>query len=434
MRCCTSEQLPYLHQLAGEFAVCDRWFASLPGHTWPNRVFVHAATSGGMDMEPDEAVIARWELVWRDGLELANGTIYDRLRDAGLNYRLYHDDEPFPYLPPMVSSLKGVSILDIDDLDDLESDLADPDFRDIRYIHIEPSYDVLGVHGEYEGEYSNGNSQHPLGDVRKGDQLIKRVYETIRNSPVWEQSLLIITWDEHGGFYDHVAPPAAVPPGEPPARGHRQRAPVRLRPARREGPRSGHLTADPEEPDRPPHLRPRLRTDHDRAAARTRRAHRARPPGQLASPAPPTRAGAHRHTGQAQHPHRIPGAAAPQAHHAAHTERAKALDRRRPGRRLPLRRLHAGHRALAAEPARRHPRPRRGNPHTSTGLRLHARRRRPGRRRQKDPGRPDARFDRQLTARPGLPSERACAWIDRWSTRPRALSRSRSRSLTRRAA
>jgi len=55
--------------------------------------------------------------------------------------------------------------------------------------------------------------------VRRGDELIKDVYETIRNSPVWEHSLLIITWDEHGGFYDHVAPPAAAAPGDAQADG-----------------------------------------------------------------------------------------------------------------------------------------------------------------------------------------------------------------------
>jgi hypothetical protein len=207
LRCCGENQLPYLHQLAREFVVCDHWYCSHPGHTWPNRFFVHAATSGGMDMDPDALDKIRWETVWGDGLELANGTIYDRLRAADVAYRLYKDAEPLIYMPPMVSALKNVSIWDIDSLDELASDLADDDFRDVRYIHIEPSYDALSG-------YEDGNSQHPLGDVRRGDELIKDVYETIRNSPVWEHSLLIITWDEHGGFYDHVKPPAAMPPGD----------------------------------------------------------------------------------------------------------------------------------------------------------------------------------------------------------------------------
>ena len=55
---------------------------------------------------------------------------------------------------------------------------------------------------------------HPLDDVTRGEKLIKTVYEAIRNSPQWENSLLLVTFDEHGGFYDHVRPPAAVPPGD----------------------------------------------------------------------------------------------------------------------------------------------------------------------------------------------------------------------------
>jgi phospholipase C len=78
-------------------------------------------------------------------------------------------------------------------------------------VHIEPDYDSL------LGGFSNGTSQHPCSDVRDGDLLIKWIYETIRNSPLWEQSMLIITWDEAGGFYDHVRPPATVSPGDPQA-------------------------------------------------------------------------------------------------------------------------------------------------------------------------------------------------------------------------
>jgi phospholipase C len=63
-------------------------------------------------------------------------------------------------------------------------------------------------------DYICGNSMHPLDDVTRGEKLVKRVYETIRNSPHWEKSVLIITFDEHGGFYDHVKPPKAIPPND----------------------------------------------------------------------------------------------------------------------------------------------------------------------------------------------------------------------------
>jgi phospholipase C len=103
--------------------------------------------------------------------------------------------------------LKGVSrTFDIDDFDDdFASDVASPSY-DAAYTFIEPSYDVFD---EYEG----GNSQHPLGSVKAGEILIKKTYEALRRSPIWENSMLIVTYDEHGGFYDHVAPPSARPTG-----------------------------------------------------------------------------------------------------------------------------------------------------------------------------------------------------------------------------
>jgi phospholipase C len=84
---------------------------------------------------------------------------------------------------------------------------------DVDYTFIEPDY------GLATGGFQNGNCQHPTGSLSAGEGFIKYVYETIRNSPVWPNSLLIITYDEHGGFFDHVAPPVAVPPGDD-ARNH----------------------------------------------------------------------------------------------------------------------------------------------------------------------------------------------------------------------
>ena len=94
---------------------------------------------------------------------------------------------------------------DIDDFDDFAEDVADGDY-DAAYTFIEPSYDPFS-------DFYSGNSYHPLASVQAGEVLIKRTYEALRKSPIWDSSLLIITFDEHGGFYDHVAPPAAEPTG-----------------------------------------------------------------------------------------------------------------------------------------------------------------------------------------------------------------------------
>lgn len=199
MKCYRPEQLPVLNALAREFVVCDNWHASIPGPTWPNRMFVHAASSGGLDHSPRTDEILQWETI--DGFPFKNGTIFDALTKNGITRRLYAGDDF-----PMVSALKGIHIDDVRHYSLLAGDLSQPEYP-YSYIFIEPSYDVLN-------EYRNGTSEHPLADITYGEALTKATYEAIRNSSVWPKSLLIITWDEHGGFFDHAIPPAAVAPGD----------------------------------------------------------------------------------------------------------------------------------------------------------------------------------------------------------------------------
>jgi len=87
MACFTAEQLPVLSTLAREFAVCDRWFSAMPGPTWPNRFFLHAATSGGRDRSPTAL-----ETVWSQfgGYRFENGSIFEALDRHGLGWRVYH--------------------------------------------------------------------------------------------------------------------------------------------------------------------------------------------------------------------------------------------------------------------------------------------------------------------------------------------------------
>jgi phospholipase C len=198
MKCFKPAELPALVALAQEFAVCDNWCAAMPGPTWPNRMFAHAASSAGLDHSPTRAEIVRWETI--GGFQFPAGTIFDALKKNRTPWRLYAGDDF-----PMVAALKGISLLDIRHYGNFASDLAQPAYP-YGYIFIEPSYHVTQ-------DYRNSTSQHPLADVTLGESLIQEVYEAIRNSSLWNSSLLIITWDEHGGFYDHAAPPAAVAPG-----------------------------------------------------------------------------------------------------------------------------------------------------------------------------------------------------------------------------
>ena len=199
MKCFTAGQLPVLNALASEFVVCDNWHASMPGPTWPNRMFVHAASSGGLDHSPTTAEILEWEAL--DGFSFANGSIFDALKRKGITRCLYAGDDF-----PMVAALKGIQLGDIRKFSDFAGDLAQASFP-FSYVFIEPIYDVLN-------DYKSGTSQHPLADITQGEALMKATYEAIRGSAVWASSLLIITWDEHGGFYDHAIPPAAKAPGD----------------------------------------------------------------------------------------------------------------------------------------------------------------------------------------------------------------------------
>jgi phospholipase C len=201
MACFAAAQLPVLNTLAQNFAVCDSWFSSLPGPTWPNRFFVHAASSGGLDHSPTSAEIVTWETV--DGFTFPNGTIFDRLNKAKSKWKLYSAGS---VLMTNVGALKGISFRDISSYSKFAGDVMSSSYP-WSYTFIEPDYGDLS-------SFANGNSQHPLDGVTNGELLIQQTYEVLRNSPLWATSLLIITWDEHGGFYDHIAPPAALPPND----------------------------------------------------------------------------------------------------------------------------------------------------------------------------------------------------------------------------
>lgn len=204
-----NDRVPILTTLAREFAVCDRWFASLPGPTWPNRFFVHAASSGGLDDSPSGFETITSTLI--DGYAFENGTIFDSLDAACLDWRIFHGDAL-----PQAFAISGMNLNRLrgrfSDMDEFESEVSNKDYSPV-YTFIEPDYgNILPVISD--ADFTCGTSQHPLDDVTRGERLIKKVYEVIRASPHWEKSVLVITYDEHGGFYDHVAPPPAVPPGD----------------------------------------------------------------------------------------------------------------------------------------------------------------------------------------------------------------------------
>ncbi len=203
MKCFSPAQLPVMTTLAKEFAVCDRWFSSLPGPTWPNRFFVHAASSGGLDDSPSFS--REFKSILYEGFKFDNGTIYDELDNSKHDWMIYCDDE-FPQALS-IAGMRAQYDKHFRQFEFFKKDLSNPHFSK-SYVFIEPDYHA------FTGKFRGGNSQHPADDVTSGERFIKDIYESIRGSPHWEQSLLIITYDEHGGFYDHVVPPTTVHPGD----------------------------------------------------------------------------------------------------------------------------------------------------------------------------------------------------------------------------
>jgi len=209
LRCfpATAPETGVLRLLAGEYCLLQRWFSSMPGPTWPNRFFVHAATSGGLDNSPGSLTSLEAVALHDLGFDFQHGTIYDWLDKAGIGWRIYHDD-----LLPQALAIKGMGERFVDPDDDhfrwlkkLPDDLASGDMP--PYVFIEPAYDA--VNG-----FDNGNSQHASGTVSAGDALINWVYQQIRTAPLWPRSALLILYDEHGGFFDHVPPPVCAAPGD----------------------------------------------------------------------------------------------------------------------------------------------------------------------------------------------------------------------------
>jgi phospholipase C len=223
----TPFDLPVTYKLATEFAVCDHWFSSMPGPTWPNRFFVHGASSAGLDDTPSSYCIQLWENV--TGFVYPNGSIYAALGQAGIPYALYQDYTSdflsmFNAHPEagdrsgavaQVAALADVALVRVNSLEDFADDLQG--LYPYPYTFIEPHYGDPA-----SNSYVGGSSQHPKDGTRAGELLLSYVCKSISQSLYWATSLVIITYDEHGGFYDSVAPKAATPPGDNPPPGYNQ--------------------------------------------------------------------------------------------------------------------------------------------------------------------------------------------------------------------
>ena len=184
----TQDDLPFTKAAVENWTICDRYFCSILSQTFPNRFYMHAGQTDRND----------------NALRLSSlPTIWDRLNAKGRTSRFYYSDLPF-------IGLFGANHVPISgQIAEFLVDAATGMLPDVAYI--DPNF------GGSIGESPTGVSQddHPQADVRNGQVFLNTIYDALRNSPQWDKTLLIINYDEWGGFYDHVVPPfAPVTPEE----------------------------------------------------------------------------------------------------------------------------------------------------------------------------------------------------------------------------
>jgi phospholipase C len=187
------ESMKVFHRLAKEFVVCDNWFCDFPGHTNPNRAFMHCATTGHMTMDSNTT-------------EVFEPTIFERLESMDKDWKMYipsnGDLADTTFLNNLVNSKKWP-----ERADNCTDVLLSQFCSDVQLGQL-PFYSFIcpWAFGGHDP------SMHPVSAVEAGENLLAGVYHALRNSPHWEDTLLIVNFDENGGLYDHVRPPAVMPP------------------------------------------------------------------------------------------------------------------------------------------------------------------------------------------------------------------------------
>eukprot|EP00026_Physarum_polycephalum_P003783 Phypoly_transcript_03797.p1 GENE.Phypoly_transcript_03797~~Phypoly_transcript_03797.p1 ORF type:complete len:683 (+),score=121.11 Phypoly_transcript_03797:78-2051(+) len=189
----TPAELPVMSALASEFVLMDRFFCAHPGPTWPNRLFTLSGTSAGL------TETGTW-FEDKVGQLFPQPTIFDQVASEGLSWKQYFNDTPWEL---MLASLAHNPTF-VQPMEQFYIDAATGNLPNFAWINPRSGINISLAQGS--------NDDHPDHDIALGEQFYKDIYEALRASPQWNETLFIITFDEHGGFYDHVPPPMNVPP------------------------------------------------------------------------------------------------------------------------------------------------------------------------------------------------------------------------------
>jgi len=176
-----AHDIPFLAALAQAYTTCDHWFAPILAETFPNRLFLLAAQTDRLS----------------NTLSLTHlPTIFDSLSKAGISHRYYFGNIP-------LLALWGLKYLSVSS--SFDSFLADTASGNLPAVSmVDPKFT--------EFDDGLGNDDHPHADIRNGDAFLSQVFHAVAKGPKWDSTVLIITFDEWGGFFDHIAPPRVVAP------------------------------------------------------------------------------------------------------------------------------------------------------------------------------------------------------------------------------
>jgi phospholipase C len=188
----TQDDLPFYYNLGATFAISDRHFAGMVGPTFPNRSYLETATSFG-HLTTSDAVPPP------GGYKPITGTIYDLLNSAGVAWADYYQDVPADVFFDETDVVHNLPLETF--FEAAAGTIAMP-----SVVFIDPNLGVIS--GDIE------NDEHPPTDIQRGQYFVSQVVNALRNGPYWNDSILFISWDESGGFYDHAKPPAARQAGQ----------------------------------------------------------------------------------------------------------------------------------------------------------------------------------------------------------------------------
>jgi phospholipase C len=191
MRFWDQHDLPFTYSLARYFPLGERYFCSVLGQTFPNRSYFFAGTSSGTindTLAPPPA----------------NGTIFDRLDAYRIDWAVYYEPGIESY--PSLLLVPGAATL-----------ARLPRIRTFDRFHADAAAGRLPQFTFLDPNYHTTSEENPQ-DIQIGERYVAQVVQTLMHARTWKHTFLFITYDEHGGYYDHVPPPAAIPPDSIPPR------------------------------------------------------------------------------------------------------------------------------------------------------------------------------------------------------------------------